>query len=152
MGVAGHLCIEHVHCLWYVATPFHIFFVSRVLCNGQFFRYGKPLKESNKVDVVRQLIDHGADVAVRDETNLTPLHLAAFSGSVEVVQILIEHGANVAARDGRNVTPLHYASSTVSSVAALLSYHRVDGTDSTIAIGGNIFQRYRARRPGLCGY
>lgn len=78
-------------------------------------------KESNlKADVVRQLIDHGADVAARDETRLTPLHLAAFSGSVEIVRLLIEHGADVTAQDGCNVTPLHSASSTVSSKTASL--------------------------------
>ena len=72
-------------------------------------------KESSlKVDVVRQLIDHGADVAARDETGLTPLHLAAFSGSFEIVWLLIEHGADVTAQDGCRVTPLHFASSTVS--------------------------------------
>ena len=74
------------------------------------------------VDVVRQLIDHGADVAAQDETKSTPLHLAAFSASVEIVQMLIERGANVVAQDGSNVTPLHCASSTVSSKAKLLSY------------------------------
>ena len=69
---------------------------------------------------MRQLIDHGADVAARDGTGLTPLHLAAFSGSVEVVQLLIEHGADVTAQDGCNVTPLHSASSTVSSMTVSL--------------------------------
>ena len=73
-----------------------------------------------KVDIVRQLIDHGADVAARDETRLTPLHLAAFSGSVETVRLLIEHGADVTARDVCNATPLHSASSTVSPKTASL--------------------------------
>ena len=145
MGVAEHLCIGHVHCLGYVPTLFTFVLSHEFYVNGQFFHYHiKPLKESDMVDVVRQLTDHGADVTAQDETKLTPLHLAAFSASVEVVQILIEHGANVASRDGCNVTPLHYASSTVSSVAALLSCRRVDGMDSTIAITRNIFQRYRA--------
>ena len=101
------------------------------------------------VDVVKQLIDHGAEVDAQDVTKLTPLHLAAFSGSVEIMQILIEHGANVAVQDGRNVTPLHYASSTVGSKAVLLSCCGVDGMDSTIATARNMSQRYRARRSGL---
>ena len=71
-------------------------------------------KSDLKVDVVRQLIDHGADVAARDETGLTSLHLAAFSGSFDIVRLLIDHGADVTAQDGCSVTPLHYASSTVS--------------------------------------
>ena len=71
-------------------------------------------KSDLKVDIVRQLIGHGADVVARDETRLTPLHLAAFSGSFEIVRLLIEHGADVTAQDGRSLTPLHFASSTVS--------------------------------------
>ena len=73
-----------------------------------------------KVAIVRQLIDHGADVAARDETGLMPLHLAAFSGSVEIVRLLIEHGADVTAQDLCNATPLHSASSTVSPKTASL--------------------------------
>ena len=67
-----------------------------------------------KVDVVRQLIDHGAAVVAQDETGLTPLHLAAFSGRFEIVRLLIERGADVSALDGCNTAPLHSASSTVS--------------------------------------
>ena len=80
-----------------------------------------PTEESEiKVVIVRQLIDHGADVAARDETRLTPLHLAVFSGSFEIVRLLIERGADVTAQDGCNATPLHFASSTVSPKTASL--------------------------------
>ena len=55
-------------------------------------------------DIVKLLVDHGADVATQDETLSTPLHLAACRGSTETVRLLIEHSADVTARDR---TPLH---------------------------------------------
>jgi ankyrin repeat protein len=80
-----------------------------------------PFQESNpKADIVRLLIDHGADTGVQDEADLTPLHLAAFNGNVEIVRLLIQYGADVTAPDRNKVTPLHSASSTVSSKTSSL--------------------------------
>ena len=73
-----------------------------------------------KADMVRLLIDHGADVAAQDEAHSTPLHFAAFWGSAETVKLLIWHGADVTAKDKSNQTPLHLASSKVSSRTASL--------------------------------
>ena len=70
-------------------------------------------------DIVKLLVDHGADVATQDETLSTPLHLAACRGSTETVRLLIEHSADVTARDRSNRTPLHLALSKVSSSSAL---------------------------------
>ena len=72
-----------------------------------------------KVDIVRLLIDHGADVTVQDETKSMPLHLASSSGSDMTVRLLIEHGADVSARDENHRTPLHLASSLVSAAETL---------------------------------
>lgn len=74
-----------------------------------------------KADTVKLLIDHGADVAMQDETKSTPLHLASSLGSTETVRLLIEHGADVTARDTNHRTPLHLAASLVSTETAALS-------------------------------
>jgi ankyrin repeat protein len=80
-----------------------------------------PFQEPNpKADIVRLLIDRGAEVDAQDETHITPLHLAAFWGSVEAVRLLIQHGADVTAQDGSSMTPLHSASSTVRSKTSSL--------------------------------
>ena len=70
-------------------------------------------------NTVRLLIDHGADVTARDDSQSTPLHLASESslGSGEVVQLLIEHDADVTAIDANRRTPLHLAASRVSTEA-----------------------------------
>ena len=65
-------------------------------------------------DSMRLLIDHGVNVAAKDETHSTPLHLAAFWCNIEAVRLLIKRGADISARDGNCRTPLHLALSRVS--------------------------------------
>jgi ankyrin repeat protein len=90
-----------------------------------------------KADIVRLLIENGADVATHDETHSTPLHLAAYCGSTETVRLLIKHGSDVTAQDRSNRTPLHLALSTVSSgYASFIIYHRLNesGQNGSVAM------------------
>lgn len=57
-------------------------------------------------DMVRFLIDKGADVNMADKDGLSPLVVAARGGDEDVVRLLVEHGAEVDARDMDGVTPL----------------------------------------------
>jgi ankyrin repeat protein len=59
-----------------------------------------------RTDIVRLLLEHGADVNVRVRGGLTPLHRASMDGALEVARVLLEHGANVQAEDKRGRTPL----------------------------------------------
>src|SRR6201996_5865555 len=72
---------------------------------------GKP---GAKVEpqVIRLLLEHGADVSARDDTHSTPLHLASSNGNNDAVKLLIRHGADVNAQDERHMTPLHRAASS----------------------------------------
>ena len=47
---------------------------------------------SDKVDVVRTLLDHKANVEVRNRVGYTPLILAAFFCHIETCKVLIEKG------------------------------------------------------------
>ena len=49
------------------------------------------------IDIVRLLLDHGADMEVTDENGWTALHYGASGGHVEVVTLLLNSCANVAA-------------------------------------------------------
>ena len=73
-----------------------------------------------KTGTVRLLIDHGANVNAKDQTNSTPLHLASSVGSIDTVRLLIDHSADVTAQDVHRMTPLHMAASWVSGESTLL--------------------------------
>jgi ankyrin repeat protein len=59
-------------------------------------------------EVIRLLLDHGADVDRADRDGMTPLMEASELG-MGSVSLLLEHGAKVDARDRQGWTPLMYA-------------------------------------------
>jgi len=61
------------------------------------------------VEIVRMLIDAGADVNLKDNNGDTPLHVAAKYGRVEIVRILINARANLDVQNNHDETPVHYA-------------------------------------------
>ena len=60
-------------------------------------------------DVVRVLLERGADINARTSTQRTPLHIAVEKWHDEVVRMLLERGADVNARNMWQATPLHIA-------------------------------------------
>ena len=69
-------------------------------------------------EIVRRLLDHGADVNAVNAFNATPLHEAAVGGHAELVKALIARGADVNATDGNGRTPLERAEEQGESAAA----------------------------------
>jgi ankyrin repeat protein len=61
------------------------------------------------LDILRGLIDRGAEVNARDRKGLRPLHHAVEKNAVDVCVFLIENGAELDATDRRGRTPLHTA-------------------------------------------
>ena len=51
--------------------------------------------DNGHVDMVKLLIENGADVNLKGEAWYGPLHAAAANGHIEVVKILLENGADV---------------------------------------------------------
>ncbi|HXR03674.1 MAG TPA: ankyrin repeat domain-containing protein [Verrucomicrobiae bacterium] len=64
---------------------------------------------SDNTELVKLLLDHGADVTVKSDVGSTPLHSAADRGDLEIADILIAHGADVNAKITGGTTPLHEA-------------------------------------------
>jgi ankyrin repeat protein len=60
-------------------------------------------------DVVRFLLDRGADPAVHNDMNQTGLHWAAYGPHIEVVKLLLEAGAPVDVPDALRRRPLDWA-------------------------------------------
>ena len=74
------------------------------------------------VDRVRDLLDRGADVNVRNHKGQTALHCAARAGFVEIVDLLLDRGADVSATDDDGRTPLAAAMrSTVRDKARIVA-------------------------------
>ena len=82
---------------------------------------------SGSVDIVRFLLERGADVtALGNRKNIT-LYMAPRSGNASVVGVLLERGADVNARNIYNRTPLHEASNDgYAESSRVLLEHRAD--------------------------
>jgi ankyrin repeat protein len=63
------------------------------------------------VDVIRLLLEKGANVNAQDKDRWTPLHWPAVRRDVDVVRLLLEKGANVNAQEKDGWTPLHLEAS-----------------------------------------
>jgi ankyrin repeat protein len=61
------------------------------------------------INILSLLLDHGADVDVRDENGETPLLRASWAGKREAGWYLINRGADINAAGKRNITPVFVA-------------------------------------------
>jgi hypothetical protein len=99
-----------------------------------FFAYNWPIKRpisGGKLEVVKDMLAHGAAVNATGPHGTTALHWAACEDRVEVAIALIDAGARVNSRAADGATPLHYAAreDSVDLVALLLK----NGADPSVA-------------------
>ena len=73
---------------------------------------GAPLHiaaADNAVDIMKILIENGAEIDICDDYNDTPLHLATYHKSLDAMQLLLDSGANVNALSSDGYYPLSKA-------------------------------------------
>lgn len=59
------------------------------------------------VDVVTILVEHGADINIRNIDGNTPFHFAAKTGSIDIVNFLLEKGGDTNAKNKKGNTPVN---------------------------------------------
>ena len=86
--------------------------------NSQSDEGGTPLyyasrgdPEGKAADIVRRLLEHGADPNICDNDHTTPLHEASSNGSLEAARLLLSYGAKVDEKDDGGRTPFQLATS-----------------------------------------
>ncbi|MGL5955475.1 MAG: ankyrin repeat domain-containing protein [Brevinema sp.] len=94
-------------------------------CSAFVLEYGHK-------DIVRYLLQQGANLHAQEDHGRMPIHKACVNSHLKVVNLLLEHGADPKAKDNTNCTPLHMAA----------KYGRID-----ICIGKvEIFQKKKKER------
>ncbi|CAL1299938.1 unnamed protein product [Larinioides sclopetarius] len=61
---------------------------------------------SDDIEVLRELVEHGADVHLEDSEDNSPLHLAVQNNKKSFVEALIQYGADVDLENSKDETPL----------------------------------------------
>ncbi|RKK21198.1 hypothetical protein BFJ67_g17408, partial [Fusarium oxysporum f. sp. cepae] len=66
--------------------------------------------KNGNIEVVKMLLEKGANPRTADNYGSTPLHLVSQNGHLEIAKMLLEKGANARAATKNGWTPLHLAS------------------------------------------
>ncbi|KAJ3347958.1 hypothetical protein GGF32_006471, partial [Allomyces javanicus] len=85
------------------------------------------------VEVVRVLVEHGADVRQVGREGMAPAHAAAQMARVDVLDVLVAHGADLMQTDAEGWTPLAWAVAQADDLAAVAHVLELTGTDAARA-------------------
>lgn len=84
-------------------------------------------------EIIKLLLEWGADVRAVDEGGDTPLHIAALNGYTPAILLLLEHGSDISAQNDWGETALHMAIQVQERSVIKLLVER--GADVTIQNG-----------------
>ncbi len=83
----------------------------------------------NHLEIVKLLLDNGAEIEAKIWDRKTSLHLACEFGHLEIVKLLLDRGANIEAKNLNGETPLHFA----------CRYHKTEITKELLNKGADIY-------------
>jgi ankyrin repeat protein len=86
---------------------------------------------NNQDDVVRILIEMGADINIRSSKKFTALHFAARVDNVDIITLLLDKGMSVNVTNKWGQTPLHSAARSGSLRATKVLFRRGAAIDKT---------------------
>ena len=92
-------------------------------------------------EVARLLIEHDADLDVRNRDGARPLHAAAFLGHAAVVKLLIESGADIEARDDKGATPADATRANWSIIQFITGILQLPKPDQQKVLNGQLLCR-----------
>ncbi|KAI3775465.1 hypothetical protein L1987_50042 [Smallanthus sonchifolius] len=75
------------------------------LLSGDVGLFSCIAAEQNKLDILKQIINHGGDVTVPKTNGSTALHVAVCEGNIEMVKFLLTQGADIDKSDDHGWTP-----------------------------------------------
>lgn len=119
-GANVNIETEHGHtALFYAVDASHLKIIERLIQAGAninhqdkenkntvLFEAVENLRETERLDIIRLLLQSGADPNIHCHWEDTALHQAAWYGEPECIKILLEYNADVNARGIRKETPL----------------------------------------------
>jgi len=94
--------------VWFGQTP--LFTALRADFSRFWDKKLRARRYAQRLEVIKLLLNKGADTAAQLPDGATPLHIAMFHANPEeVADLLLAHGADLNATDKELATPLHYA-------------------------------------------
>jgi len=103
------------------------------------------------INVVKYLIEHGANVNIQDSYGHTPLHNAAACGYLNIVKYLVESGADVNALDNHNDSTLHHSCYGCEYNIDVVEYLLANGADRLLVNNDNLTAEGLATMEGFDG-
>jgi hypothetical protein len=84
--------------------------------------------ENGHIEIVRLLLQNGAEVNAKSNYGYTPLHCAASHGHIDILHLLVENGADLEAQGNYGERALHWAvlNGNLPFIQELISRYHVD--------------------------
>lgn len=97
---------------------------------------------ATRLELVRLLVEEGADICARDNRHKTPLHVAAEKGQTDTVSYLLNQGADVNSRDEDGLIALYYALKEGHATTAKVLIDK--GSDSMLVNDRSVLEFHEA--------
>lgn len=88
--------------------------------------------EGERLRILKELVESGEDVNLKDKNGWSPLHFAAQEGDSIIAKELINFGANIAATECNGNTPLWVATMNSNSSKKVIQVLLKAGADPSI--------------------